>query len=226
MTRLTDDQAVRSVQRWLRDQGYYNGPIDGDWGPLSELAFRSVPVVSSDVPPPRPAAPKARADGGLVRIIMHWTGGTYTVGSAVEDYHFIIDGDGGIALGNLKPEDNISTTDGRYTPHALNANTGAIGVAIAAMHDAKEAPFRWGKYPMKSGQVEVMVNLVGKLAKQYGIKVDRRTILTHAEVQPTLGIRQNGKWDISVLPGDEAPRSAIVIGDILRNRIAASPHFT
>jgi len=47
-------------------------------------------------------------------------------------------------------------------------------------------------------------------------------VLTHAEVQPTLGVRQRGKWDITWLPGMEAPGDPIDVGDVLRAKISAA----
>jgi len=218
MASLSDDNVVRKVQIWLRDMGAYNGPIDGDWGPLSNTAWESAAANFLGTPD-KPAEPKPRFAGGLVRIIMHWTASAYSVGGNVNHYHFVIDGDGEVFNGKLKPEDNIKTNDGRYTPHVLNANTGAIGVGMACMRGAVEVPFRWGNYPMREVQVDSMCRLVGKLMNQYGIALDRRTVLTHAEVQPTLGIRQRGKWDITCLPGDTRSRNAITVGDELRQRI-------
>lgn len=217
MTRLTDDQAVRAVQIWMRDEGFYNGAIDGDWGPLTNTAWGEAAPISSWLV--KPVEPRPRNAGGLVRIIMHWTAGSYTVGDAINHYHFVIDSKGSVVPGKLKPEDNIVTSDGVYTPHTLNANTGSIGVAMAAMADAVEHPFQWGKAPLLRVQVDAMVNLVADLCEKYAIVVDRRTVLTHAEVQPTLGIKQRGKWDISILPGMTRPENAISVGDTLRFRI-------
>ena len=53
----------------------------------------------------------------------------------------------------------------------------------------------------------------------YGVKVTPETVLTHAEVQPTLGITQRAKWDITWLPGMEKPQDPREVGDILRAKI-------
>ena len=45
-----------------------------------------------------------------------------------------------------------------------------------------------------------MAALVANLALHYKIPVTPQTILTHAEVQPTLGIKQRGKWDVTRIP--------------------------
>ena len=155
------------------------------------------------------------------RIIIHWTAGTHKVSATDrKHYHFIIDGDGGMALGNMKPEDNLNTSDGSYAAHTRGANTGAIGIAVAAMHGAQERPFKTGNYPITEKQVSALVAQCARLALQYGIPVRRNTILTHAEVERTLGIKQAGKWDIVWLPGMAGVGDAIVIGDILRRRIS------
>ena len=159
----------------------------------------------------------------MKRIIIHWSAGTHTVSDVDrKHYHFIIDGDGGMALGRFKPEDNLSTADGTYAAHTKGTNTGAIGIAVAAMHGAQERPFKTGPYPITEKQVEALVRQCARLALQYGIPVARDTVLTHAEVERTLGIKQNGKWDIMWLPGWDAPRDPIVAGDYLRTKIRAA----
>lgn len=42
------------------------------------------------------------------------------------------------------------------------------------------------------------------------------TTAAHAEVQPTLGITQRGKWDVAWLPGMEAAGDPVLIGDRIR----------
>lgn len=158
----------------------------------------------------------------LVRIIMHWTGGGHRASVLdKQHYHFIIEGDGKVVAGNLKPEDNINASDGKYAAHTRACNTGSIGVAAAAMAGAFDAPLSWGRAPLTPVQIESLCRCVADLCERYAIAVTRQTVLTHAEVQPTLGIRQNGKWDIRCLPGDRALRPAVEVGDVLRKRIEA-----
>lgn len=159
----------------------------------------------------------------LHRIHLHWTGGADGLNAIETDsYHFIIARDGKIYKGQDEPEDNIPPLKNPYAAHTLNANSNAIGVALDAMGGANEKPFRTGKYPITEIQVESLVNFVATLCKKYGIAVTRQTVLTHAEIQRTLGIKQNNKWDITWLPGMVDTKDAIVIGDILRQRIQAS----
>ncbi len=157
----------------------------------------------------------------MKRIHLHWTGGADGVNAAEADaYHFIIGRDGTVYQGQDRPEANRAPLGPRYAAHTLNANTDAIGVALDAMADARERPFRAGKYPITPQQLQAMARLAAELCQRYGIPVTRQTVLTHAEVQPTLGIRQKAKWDITWLPGMTAPGDPVAVGDVLRAMIA------
>ena len=159
----------------------------------------------------------------IKRIILHWTGGTHSVSAADRaHYHRIIDGDGPVHDGHLPPEENISTADGLYAAHARACNTGAVGVALAGMQGAVERPFQWGRHPLRPAQLEALAGECARLCVQYGLPVRRETVLTHAEIQPTLGIAQRGKWDITVLPGMHQPGAPVEVGDELRARIDAA----
>ncbi|MCW5695765.1 MAG: N-acetylmuramoyl-L-alanine amidase [Bauldia sp.] len=156
------------------------------------------------------------------RIIVHWTAGAWKA-SAVdrEHYHIMIEDDGNLVLGDRSIADNDSTADGRYAAHTRNCNTGSISVAVCAMAGAVERPFSAGKYPITAVQWATLAEVCAQLAKRYGIPVQRDRILSHAEVQPTLGIAQAGKWDIAVLPFDRSISGAIPVGDRLREMIRA-----
>lgn len=82
-------------------------------------------------------------------------------------------------------------------------------------------PFNWGLAPIKPAQIEALTALSAQLCARYGLTASRETVLTHAEVQPSLGIRQNGKWDIRIISGIDRPGDAIEIGYRLREMIAA-----
>ncbi|MDQ7775242.1 MAG: N-acetylmuramoyl-L-alanine amidase [Paracoccus aminovorans] len=157
------------------------------------------------------------------RIILHWSAGTHSV-SALDrqHYHFIIDGGGAVHDGDHPPEANERPVAGKYAAHTLNCNTGSIGVSLAAMAGAVEAPFNQGRYPITDAQVEALVSLCARLCVRYGIAVTRKTVLSHAEVQPSLGIKQRGKWDIAWLPGMAKPGDPVAVGDRVRERIAAA----
>lgn len=156
----------------------------------------------------------------MKRIIMHWSAGGHKA-SALDKkhYHFIIEGDGKIVAGDKPPEANLSTKDDDYAAHTLGANTSAIGVAVAAMAGAQERPFSAGRSPITTAQVTALASLCRDLCKLYNIPVTRETVLSHAEVQPTLGIKQKGKWDIAWLPGMDRPGDPVQVGDTLRKMI-------
>lgn len=156
----------------------------------------------------------------LKRIVMHWSaGGNKPSELDRQHYHFIVGGDGVAVAGKFAPESNIAPKKGAYAAHTLNLNTGSIGVAMAAMAGAVERPFNAGSAPITPAQLDGFVNLVAALCCKYNIPVTRETVLSHAEVQPTLKIQQRGKWDICWLPGMAGPADPVRVGDILRERI-------
>lgn len=157
------------------------------------------------------------------RIVMHWSAGSHAPSALdLSHYHFMVDGLGKVHPGKFAPEANRAPVKGRYAAHTLNCNTGSIGISLAAMAGAQERPFTAGNHPITERQLAAFVALAASLARQYGIPVTRQTILSHAEVQPTLGIAQRGKWDIAWIPGMAAPGDPVKVGDVLRERITAA----
>ena len=157
----------------------------------------------------------------MKRLVLHWTGGAHTPSNIdKQHYHFIIDGAGKVHPGRFPVEANERPQKGKYAAHTLNCNTGSIGIAVAAMGGAQERPFDAGRYPITPAQIDALVALCRTLAGQYRIPVTPQTILSHAEVQPTLGIKQKGKWDIAWLPGMEKPGDPVAVGNKLRAMIA------
>jgi len=151
---------------------------------------------------------------------MHWTAGTHAVSALDrEHYHFIVAGDGKVVAGNLRPEANAVIKGGQYAAHTRGLNTGSIGVAVAAMAGARERPFDAGAFPITAPQLAAFTDLVAELALTYKIRITRQTVLTHAEVQPTLNVWQRGKWDIAWLPGMKATSDPLVVGNQLRRLI-------
>lgn len=162
----------------------------------------------------------------MKRVIMHWTAGTNKISPIdKQHYHEIVDGNGQRELGNLRPEANLDISDGNYMAHTRGLNGGSIGLAMAGMHGAKDRPFNAGKYPMTAKQLTAFVAMVAEYAETYNIPITRQTVLTHAEVQPTLGVPQRGKWDIAWLPDMTGPVDPVAVGDRLRQMIkdAMSP---
>lgn len=158
----------------------------------------------------------------LKRIIWHWTAGAYGVINMEADaYHFIVNKDGSVSAGLDAPEANIPPLRaGAYAAHTLNLNSNSIGIAIDSMAGAVERPFDAGPYPTTTAQIESLCQLTAKLCMKYGIPVRRETVLSHAEVQPTLGVTQRNKWDITWLPGMTEAGDPVNIGDSLRARVA------
>lgn len=158
----------------------------------------------------------------MKRIILHWTAGAYTASTLdKKHYHFIVEGTGRVVAGNLPPAANEDTSTA-YAAHTRNLNTGSIGVAVAAMHGAKESPFNAGKYPITERQVDALVKLIARLCADYGIAVTPETVLTHGEVEGSLGVAQRGKWDVNWLPGMTQAGHPSATGDLLRVKIKAA----
>lgn len=156
-------------------------------------------------------------------IVVHWTAGTNNVTSLdKKHYHFIIDGNGNVVRGDHPVSANVKPVSGKYAAHTLNFNTGTIGISLAGMAGAIESPFNAGKYPITKQQWETLIKCLKQLSDRYGIPVKESTILTHAEVQPNLGIAQRGKWDITRLPFDPAVVGHKAVGDKMRREIQGS----
>jgi hypothetical protein len=158
----------------------------------------------------------------MKRIILHWTAGGHTA-TALDrkHYHVIIQGDGSKVVGDHPISANRAPISGDYAAHTLKCNSDSIGVAVAAMRGAVERPFNAGPSPITQKQYDALVTAVAYLCMEYGIEVKADTVLTHAEVQPTLGIKQRGKWDITWLPGLPVAGDPILVGDMIRRRVAA-----
>lgn len=158
------------------------------------------------------------------RIVWHWTAGGYK--ASAEDrraYHYIIEGDGSVVQGDHPVSANAGPLkSGAYAAHVANLNTGSIGVSLAAMADATERPFNPGKYPITQTQVDTLVPLLAALCREYDIPVSPQTVLSHAEVQATLGVPQANKWDVTWLPGYSGVQSPRVVGDAIRAKVAAT----
>lgn len=158
----------------------------------------------------------------MKRIIWHWTAGSHR--ASAEDrraYHYIIEGDGSVVQGDHPVLANEGPlVPGRYAAHVKNLNTGSVGVSLAAMAGARERPFSAGKHPITQTQVDTLVPLLAMLCREYDIPVSPQTVLSHAEVQATLGVPQDNKWDVTWLPGYDGVQSPRAIGDVIRAKVA------
>ena len=154
------------------------------------------------------------------RIIMHWTAGHGTASELdKEHYHAMTQQDCQIVQGHEAVEDNRVTSDGDYAAHTLNLNTGSIGVSVCGMAGAIERPFDPGVSPINEAQVNAFCKMVAGYCMRYGIPVSRSTVLTHYEVEPVLGVKQRGKWDIAVLPYRLDLVGQFAVGDHLRDLV-------
>ncbi|MFD2676062.1 peptidoglycan recognition protein family protein [Camelimonas lactis] len=217
-------EAIRAYQ-------YATGiTVDGIAGPVTqsllrrEIEARAPRPADDDLRPPvfRELKSEWLPDAVMKGVIVHWTAGTNSFSDADnEHYHFAIDGESKVH----RCRHAISANDARgrapdYAAHTLNCNTGWIGVALCGMRQAVEQPFNAGPSPIRLVQWTALGVVVAELCHRYSIAVTPRTVLSHAEVQPTLGIQQRGKWDISRLPWDPSVRSARAVGDLLRADVA------
>jgi len=157
------------------------------------------------------------------RIIWHWAASTYAVSAAAHNaYHFNINGAGELVPGRHPVRANAPGQRlqmGKYAAHTLNLNSGSIGNSVAAMHGAREVPFSVGNFPMTELQIEALLDLTALQVRDYNITISREHTLSHAEVEPTLGVKQRNKWDYMWLPGMSFPRYSVEVGDMLRERL-------
>lgn len=158
----------------------------------------------------------------MQRIICHWTAGANKASSFDQQhYHILIEDDGKLVRGIPTIAMNEAPPKNGYAAHTLNCNSGSIGVSLCCMGGAIESPFNAGKWPMTKKQWETLVDVLAELCKTYHIPVSDKTILSHAEVQDNLGIKQRGKWDYTRLAFDPTIKGARAIGDKLRAEVKA-----
>jgi hypothetical protein len=158
----------------------------------------------------------------MERIHIHWTAGGHKANATDKrSYHILIEGDGNLVRADTSIKANEAGSGMRQASHTLNANTGAIGISMCCMAGAVESPFNAGRSPMTKPQWDKMIEVAADLAKRYRIPVTPKTILTHAEVEPNLGIRQRNKWDVVRLAFDSSVKGHAAVGDRLRSQVAA-----
>lgn len=159
----------------------------------------------------------------MKRVIFHWTAGAHTAGETdLAAYHILVEGNGRLVRGNASIALNSGRVKKGYAAHTLNANGGAIGVSMCCMGGAVPEPLDPGRFPMTETQWNRMAEVIAELCAFYRIPVTPKTVLSHAEVEPNLGIRQLGKWDVSRLPFDPACRGARACGDRMRAQVNAA----
>jgi len=162
-------------------------------------------------------------DSRLHGIIWHWTASRYEVTQDdLKHYNNVHDYQGNSYDGVARAEHqaNYNWRRGIGVSHTKNANTGRIGQAVSAMHGAVGWPtLNWGNFPLTWAGIDAMLQRSAEYCKEFDIPISRWSTLSHAEVERTLGIEQENKWDFMVLPGMPKVGDAIEVGDILRDRL-------
>ena len=105
------------------------------------------------------------------KIYLHWTAGHY--GQFFEghkDYHVMIDGNGDIYY--KWPFD--TTTDGTW-----RRNTGAVNIALCCGVGAGSRDL--GSEPPTEKQIEVLAQVIWKIADALWLTIDKKHVLTHGE---------------------------------------------
>jgi hypothetical protein len=179
----------------------------------------SPPLPASSIDISKKTIPAAwMPDAKITGIVFHWTAGQNKASDLDRShYHLLIESDGKHIRGVPSIDLNsLPKAKSGYAAHTLNCNTGFIGVSLCGMAGAVESPFSAGQQPVTRVQWDELANVLAQLCKRYGIKVSRKTVLSHAEVQSNLGIKQKGKWDIARLPFDPSIQGAVAIGDQMR----------
>jgi N-acetyl-anhydromuramyl-L-alanine amidase AmpD len=158
------------------------------------------------------------------RITWHHTGGGYSPNNTDKAaYHFLISGDGDAYPGDhpvLANAPGKRLAAGQYSAHTRGLNSGNIGVSVCAMVGGKWADPRASRAFPKPVQIDALILLTAKLCLEYGIAPSREHTLSHAEVQPTLKIKQSNKWDFDYQIRNVASRDPLAIGDELRQELA------
>lgn len=203
---------TRDEQARLNALGYDAGPIDGIRGRRTNGA-RDLAL--------RERGGRTAADlfhfSGLHRIHWHWTAGAYgDIAMERRAYNGLIDQHGNRVDGDFRFEAQARYQVGKAASHTLNFNTGAIGLSCDAMAGAVERPFSPGSAPLTEDQIWGLCEWTAELCHAYDIPVSRYSTVSHAEIQPTFGVRQRWKWDFMWLPGMKTTDDPIRVGDRLR----------
>lgn len=227
--------SIVQLQNAILAAGYPIGKADGIVGPKTrdgaqrladalEVLYRSgtAPAAEPEQSWSALVQPAWMPDCAMKGVIVHWTaGGSKASADDRKHYHILIEDDGTLVRGIPSIKDNAAPKTAAYAAHTLNCNTGFIGVALCGMRGAVERPFDAGPSPLTARQWDVLKRTVATLCRRYSIPVTPRTVLSHAEVQVTLGIKQKGKWDIARLPFNPSLVGAKAVGDDLRAAVSA-----
>lgn len=201
---------VRDIQIRCAALGFDPGPIDGMMGPKTRAAQSAVLKERNTLFDP----------SGLHTVVWHWTAGAYgDIAMERKAYNAVVDQHGNVIDGDFRPEAQAWYAPGRAASHTYMANSHRIGISMDCMAGAKDYPFSWGSAPMTWGHVDGMLDQTAQWCREFDIPVSKWTTLSHAEVQPTLGIRQKWKWDIQILPDMKNIDDPVKVGDRLREML-------
>lgn len=162
-------------------------------------------------------------DRGVRGVVWHWTAGANgLIELELDAYNFLTDTQGRIYDGNSTIAEQVmyDWRRGIGASHTKSMNTGWVGISQDSMAGAKQTnPITWGSHPITWDGIDAMLEKTMDICEEYDIPVSKWTTLSHAEVQPTLGVKQRWKWDYVVLPGDTVSRNPVEVGDELRKRM-------
>ena len=210
---------VRDYQ--TRVNGILNKPllvIDGISGPATRAGIKKAMKAK------RVRRKQDLFDRGIKGIIFHWTAGSKgIIEMERKAYNFLFDNDGNTYDGSstVAEQAMYDWRKGIGASHTRSMNSGWLGLSLDAMAGAAQAnPVKWGKNPITWTGIDAMLEHAMDICEEYSIPVSKWTTLSHAEVQPTLGVRQKNKWDYVILPGEtNAFQDPVKVGDKLRKRM-------
>ena len=167
------------------------------------------------------------------RIILCWTSTGYEFeGLSKARYHFAVDNKANIHRGKYTVDDNTEIVErekepSEYAKFVRGLNENSISVAMTGMVNITpkiESPgLVKTDYPITRIQFDTFCILVNHLRNIYGIPLNYRTILSRAEIEETLKIKQSKRLDISLLPFYDTTNFAIYdpvyVGNKIRNKI-------
>ncbi len=158
------------------------------------------------------------------RVTWHHTGGGFTPSAVdLKAYHRLIDGDGNVHDGDHEIEDNApgrKLVAGQYAAHTRGLNSGNIGLSVCSMAGGDWSKPRASRAFPRPEQIDVLIRETALLCRQYGIVPSRQHTLSHAEVEPTLHVKQKQKWDFDYQIREVDSRDPQAIGDELRQELA------
>lgn len=159
---------------------------------------------------------------GVRGIVWHWTAGSHGIIELErKSYNALFDNQGNWYDGGATAQEQVhyDWRNGIGVSHTKSMNTGWLGASVDAMAGATEFPLNWGSNPVTWEGIDAMLDWTMEQCEEYDIPVSPWTVLSHAEVQQTLGVTQKWKWDYKVLPGYDRSVDARIVGDILRDRM-------